>query len=202
MNAFEYLRIALRFREYPLYVIYLRGRKTLDVGCGGGEFLARDPKNFTGIDINEDLLAQCRAKGLDVLSMSALELRFPNASFDAVHAAQMIEHFTPTDAVKFLEEAARVLRPGGVIFLTTPGAKNVWHTFSHIRPYPPQAFRKLLSSGTEAYIRERKLPLVLEVGLGTRRYFSNRILALISHAFDVLLPPSDPIGWTIVLRKQ
>lgn len=202
MNFLEHIRLALRYRQDPLYVKYLRGRKILDVGCGSGELLERDPQNSTGVDINEKFIEGCRQRGLNVFNMSALELDFPNESFDAVHAAQMIEHFTPSDAARFLAGAARVIRPGGVIFMTTPGVKNVWGTFSHVRPYPPQAFRKLLSNKREAYIGELTLPLAFELGLGTRWYSSNKILFFISRAIDILIPSADPIGWTIVLRKR
>lgn len=202
MNVVEHFRLALRHRQDPLYVKYLKGRKILDVGCGNGELLKRDPQNSTGIDINEELIERCRHKGLNALSMSALDLKFPDQSFDVVHAAQMIEHFSPPHAAKFLAEAARVIRSGGVIFMTTPGVKNVWGTFSHIRPYPPPAFRKLLSHKTEGYIGDQALPLDLELELGTRWYVSNKRLAVLSRAIDILMPAADPIGWTIVLRKR
>ena len=202
MNIVEHIRLAFQYRQDPLYVKYLRGRKILDVGCGSGELLERDPQNSTGVDINEKFVTSCRQRGLSAFNMSALDLNFPDQSFDAVHAAQMIEHFSPSDAAIFLAEAARVIRPGGVVFLTTPGVKNVWGTFSHVRPYPPQAFRKLLSNKREAYIGERTLPLMLELGLGTRWYSSNRILFFASRAIDILIPSANPIGWTIVLRKR
>jgi len=201
MNIFEYLFLGLRYRSDPFYLKYLQNRRILDVGCGRGEFIARDPENIVGIDIDQLLVSQCKARGFTAYFMSALAMDFPDASFDAIHAAQMIEHFTPEDAARFILEAARVLRPGGYILLTTPGVRNVWNTFSHIRPYPPQAFQKLLSSATENYIRDGKFNLQFECAQGYRFYFSNRWPMFLSSIYDLIFPTNNPIGWTIVLKK-
>jgi SAM-dependent methyltransferase len=134
--------------------------------------------------------------------MSALQLEFPDQSFEAIHAAQVIEHFDSSDAAAFLAEASRVLMPGGVIVLSTPGVRNVWDTFSHVRPYTPTALRKLLASETESYIRDGSIALVFEGGWGTRRYVANRTLFVLLGLRDFVFKPRNPIGWTIVLRKR
>ena len=201
MRLLEYFLLGLRHRKDPLYVKYLAGKRVLDVGCGLGEFLARDPANTVGADLDPELVSRCRERGLAAHCMSALQLEFPDASFDAVHAAQLIEHFAPLDAVRFLAEAERLLRPGGYVFLTTPGVRNVWNTFSHVRPYPPAAFGKLLASATESYICDGKPNLALELVQGHRFYFEGRATTFLFSIVDLLFPPSDPIGWTIILRK-
>lgn len=202
MNFVEYFRLGLRHRRDPFFIKYLKGRRVLDIGSGRGEFLAQDPINFTGVDVDATLVTQCRERGMRAHCMSALSLEFPDASFDAVHASQLIEHFSPTDAVRFLAEAARVLHPGGIVFITTPGVRNVWNTFSHLRPYPPEAFRKLLNSDTENYIRENRLDLMVENAWGSRFYFKRKAMMFIFCLIDLLMPPKDPIGWTILLRKK
>ena len=176
MNAFEYIRLALAHGANPFYIKYLAGRCVLDIGAGEGDFVARDPARFVGIDIEPRLVEHCRGRGLDARVMSALHLEFPDQSFEAIHAAQVIEHFDANDAAAFLQEASRVLVPGGVIVLTTPGVRNVWDTFSHVRPYTPMALRKLLASETESYIRDGSIALVFEGAWGTRWYVANRTL--------------------------
>lgn len=202
MNVQEYIRLGLRHKKDPFFVKYLMGKRVLDIGSGRGEFLAREPGNFVGVDVDPSLVTQCQQRGLSAYCMSAFELEFPNGSFDAVHAAQLIEHFSSVDASRFLSEVSRVIRPGGYVYLTTPGVRNVWNTFSHVRPYPPDSFRKLLGSDTENYIRESQIDLTYENAWGSRHYYENRAMMFASGVLDLLIPPSNPIGWTIILRKK
>ena len=72
-------------------------------------------------------------------------LPFPDASFDCVVSFQVIEHIRRD--LDFVAEAARVLRPGGLVVLTTPNApmsltRNPWH----VREYTADQLRNLLGS--------------------------------------------------------
>lgn len=98
-----------------------RGRM-LDVGCGGQPYR----RLFTGVDryIAADLPP---TRGVDVHA-DALRLPFADGSFDAVLCNQVLEH-VPAPATLFAE-VTRVLRPGGVLLLTTP---QVWGL--HHEPY-------------------------------------------------------------------
>lgn len=52
--------------------------------------------------------------------MDALELRFPDASFDGVFSSSSIEHFGgPAEVRRSIEEILRVLKPGGVLTIST-----------------------------------------------------------------------------------
>ena len=201
MSPALYFRYLVRFRANPLHIAYLSGMKTLDVGCGEGEFLKKDPSNRVGVDIDEDLVRRCVEKGLMAHCMSATDLGFPSQCFDAVHAAELIEHLDPATAVRFLAESARVLKPGGVVYITTPGEQYVWNTFSHIKPYPPIAFEKLLGSSTEGFIKDQALSLKLE------RYFAFgipsrfRVVTGLKRAINIAFPSRQPSGYVIILRK-
>lgn len=202
MDTISYIRLAIVHRSDPFHHRFLAGRSVLDVGCGRGEFLTKDPLGYIGIDLDPELVAACRARGLRAETGSALELPFADGSFEVVRAAQLIEHLHPDQAARLLTEAARVLKPGGSVFLTTPGIRNVWNTFSHVRPYPPIAIRKLLSLPTEGYIGGTRIPLTVEGAWGTRWYCQGRIARFLGGTIDMLLPPDDDaIGWTIVLRR-
>lgn len=98
----------------------------LDVGCGSGQtmswFSSLQPHWRTlGLDVAPEGLAAARAIGLrTVLRASALDLPIPTASVDLVMTLDVLQHL-PLDGgdARALDEIARVLKPGGYLFLRT-----------------------------------------------------------------------------------
>jgi 2-polyprenyl-6-hydroxyphenyl methylase/3-demethylubiquinone-9 3-methyltransferase len=97
-----------------------------DVGCGAGTqcaIWARDGHTVQGIDINADLIALGRqraaAEGLSFqLEVgSAIDLPWPDESVDVCLCPELLEHVA--DWQRCLEEAVRVVRPGGIVYLST-----------------------------------------------------------------------------------
>lgn len=135
-------RVEVLTREF-LSDDQVRGRSALDVGCGLGEFsesLAKRGAEVTACDIGPTLVEQtrrrvgCRAEVADAL---ALEEHFGGECFDLVVSSECIEHTpAPYDAVR---QMVRVLKPGGVIVLSTPN--RIWYpvvwlaTKTGLRPY-------------------------------------------------------------------
>jgi SAM-dependent methyltransferase len=100
------------------------GLDILDIGCGTGFFLnvlqAKKPIwRLQGVDLSADSVRIAREQGLAVTEGDGEgRLPFPDGTFDVVYAGEVIEHvFSPDD---FLDEVARVLRPGGRFVLSTP----------------------------------------------------------------------------------
>jgi SAM-dependent methyltransferase len=97
------------------------GRRLLDVGCGTGHHLAwlRD-RGFAvaGVDGSEEMLAHARVAnpGVELRQADVERLPFPDASFDAVLCVEVLRYLS--DPAPCLREAARVLRPGGVLLAT------------------------------------------------------------------------------------
>jgi SAM-dependent methyltransferase len=97
----------------------------LDVGCGDGTaavFAAqRNPgHHLIGLDWSAGSLGQARRLGLTVVrgGVDAPGLPFASESADVVIMSELIEHLVDTDAA--LDEAFRVLKPGGSLLLSTP----------------------------------------------------------------------------------
>jgi len=94
----------------------------LDVGCGMKPYealLGRRTTSWTGLDFTQSAAGQTRA---DVFG-SALDMPFADGRFDTVLCTQVAEH-VPEPGRQFAE-CARVLRPGGVLILTTPQTEEL-----------------------------------------------------------------------------
>ncbi len=107
-------------REY----VSLSGIRVLDVGCGGGilsESLARAGAVVTGLDVESDALLTARAHAegsnlaLDYVCQP-IEC-FDAEPFDCITCMELLEHVANPDVV--IEHAVRLLKPGGVICLST-----------------------------------------------------------------------------------
>ncbi len=101
--------------------------RALDLGCGTGGLtvlLARRGFTVHAVDHSPDMLAVARSKvdaeGLsDSVTFSERDIRsmpFPDRSFDLVTCQRVLHHIPDAEAV--ISEAARVLKPGGVFFLS------------------------------------------------------------------------------------
>ena len=130
-------------KKNPLFEIFMKDRKVLDIGCGEGNLLRKDRKKIYGIDINKTLIEKLQSEGLLVKYGNATKIPFEDDYFDAVHCRDVIEHLFPEEARKMFLEMKRVLKENGIIILRTPMPKAIWNTFGHIKPYPPSAIKKL-----------------------------------------------------------
>ncbi|HEV2106859.1 MAG TPA: class I SAM-dependent methyltransferase [Thermomicrobiales bacterium] len=120
------------------------GSRLLDAGCGTGQFaiaFARRGCDVTAVDLAPDMLKRARRHaqeaGVEIIwregDLTALPDR--DETYDAVHARLSL-HFVP-DMAATLTELRRVLRPGGRLYASIPGAlspiyANVWQR--HLDP--------------------------------------------------------------------
>lgn len=99
------------------------GARLLDLGCGGGDFLAQARAigwNACGIDPDPSAVAAALRRGHDVRQGGLPDTGYPDESFDAVTLSHVIEHLH--DPVQGLREVRRILRPGGHVWIVTPHA--------------------------------------------------------------------------------
>lgn len=140
--------------RYELIVEQVAGSgRVLDIGCGDGYLVGRaaaqsdlvvgiEPEP-TGAALARDLLRGWPGCHVALGSGSALPLS--RHAFDAVTLADVIEHLEDPHAC--LAEAARVLRPGGKIAVTTPRRlhDHWWDEANHVVEYSSAELRDLLA---------------------------------------------------------
>jgi len=177
----------MRRAMFSLLEIPLAGRKhlrILDVGCGTGYLLtvlddlaARD--RTVGLDVSVHALGFCRQRGVTrVLAASATELPLPDSSYDLVVCIDTIQHLAPRGAdSRALSEFARVLAPGGILYLRTNSALG----HRRLQGVDPNLYRR--------YRRKELCQLVAEVGLEVER---STYLNFIPSLWAALKEVSDP----------
>lgn len=145
----------IRYVEYDVALGFFKGcNRILDVGCGTGTFLAHAPGRVVGIDGNPECVDVCRAKGLDVTVGNALDIPYPDDSFDGAYCSHVMHVFLPAQAFQLMTELARVVRPGGVIVIATaPFRKTLYFEPADVRPYPPQAIRAMFTKPDPSGVR-------------------------------------------------
>jgi len=172
---FEYYRSAKVIAFLERAGVAVRGR-VLDAGCGGGGMplsLAEEADAVVGIDPAERFqdagVRLGRERGLRNLHFAladGMALPFRGGSFDLVLSHAVIEHVA--DAPLYLQECARVLAPGGRVYLSTS-------------PY---------LSFAGAHLPRLKVPLPLHLLVGRRAAFAAfRVLA--RHAAWTLREPAN-----------
>ena len=108
-----------------LFLTYLsKEDKIIDAGCGFAKwviYLHRRGYDIVGIDNNELALSKLKEfdSTLQVEEGDILNIKYPDNSFDAYISMGVIEHFEEGPHAP-LKEAYRVLKPGGLVFVSVP----------------------------------------------------------------------------------
>ena len=110
------------------------GERILEIGPGKWPHLPVDRAHF--VDLSEDALTALRAAGGNC-TLGTGPLPYDDAAFDLACFFELLEHVD--DDAGFLAEVARVVRPGGVIFLSCPMNPDYWTYYDafvgHVRRY-------------------------------------------------------------------
>lgn len=121
-------------------------KNVLDYGCNAGhgsEILSRRATKVTGVDVSTSAIETAKkitkVENLKFRLVDGKALPFKDNEYDIVVSCQVVEHIVDVD--KYLEELKRVLKPDGVLFITTPNVvlrldagMEPWNRF-HVREY-------------------------------------------------------------------
>ena len=129
----------------------------LDFGYGEGGLLEAAQRHgwvCYGVEISRSMLDYGASKGWAVTSDPRGDPRFADGTFDVVTLIEVLEHVA--DPICLLRDAARWLRPGGLLYVTTPNARGLncrilgqaWSVVcppQHLVLWTPRAFHVALA---------------------------------------------------------
>ena len=141
------------------FSVYRKTNRLLEIGFGEGSLLAAAKRagwDAEGVEVSHGAIDHARAAGLKVFCGSLTEANFSTECFDVVLASELIEHLPDPRAL--IIEVARILRPGGLFWATTPNGSGVsaktvgmdWTVISppeHLQLFSASGVRQLLAEG-------------------------------------------------------
>ncbi len=143
-----------------LHQKYMEGKTglhILEIGCGTGEVLNLLKKwgEVTGVDYSEEAIDVCRSRGFKDLyceDINKLDISKNNGNYDLILALDVLEHIR--NDVETMKKVRKLLKPGGMFFVTVPAYKFLWSTHDealhHLRRYHSLEIKqKLRDSGFE-----------------------------------------------------
>ncbi|HAW51682.1 MAG TPA: hypothetical protein DCX54_05040 [Flavobacteriales bacterium] len=150
-----------RYREILSKFEHARSlNRILDIGCGMGFFLevAQELNWKTyGTEYTETAVENCRQKDITMFKGDLSEINFGELTFDVITCIEVIEHIQ--DLHSFISGIKKILRPGGLLYLTTPNIRSLnsrmlkedWNVLcypEHLSYFSKKSLNKLLESNS------------------------------------------------------
>ena len=125
-QAFSAYQLFKEIMQQSLYPISQQ-RIILDFGCGWGRvtrFFSKEvaPENLHGIDCDPEIIEVCNASNLPGNFTSVAPIpptHFPENSFDYIYSYSVFSHLSEESHNAWLKEFQRILKPGGLLIVTT-----------------------------------------------------------------------------------
>ena len=113
--------------RYYAALPFVKNKVVLDAACGvgyGSKILSDSAKKVIGIDIDPETIDYAKqnnnASNVSYQVMSIEEMAFPDSYFDVVVSFETIEHVTEEIQHAFLDNISRILKPEGILIISTP----------------------------------------------------------------------------------
>jgi SAM-dependent methyltransferase len=136
------------WHRYCYALPFVAGKKVLDIACGegyGSAYMARRAARVYGVDVSDEAIEHARSTyvrdNLAFLLGSAGDIPIPGREcLDAIVSFETIEHLHAEMQECFAREVKRLLRPGGVLLISTPNRTVYTGTGDHHNPYHLREF--------------------------------------------------------------
>ena len=140
--------------RYAIAIELAKNKSVLDIACGegyGSHLLAAHSATVTGIDIDAETIEAAKIKykhpHLNFLTADVQNIPLADASFDVAISFETLEHITDHD--KMVAGLKRVLKPGGILLISTPDKlyysdKPNYHNSFHKKELYKAEFEMLL----------------------------------------------------------
>lgn len=155
----KYLALSAADRYGRAFLDALDGGRVLDVGCGPGSdlpVLADAADEVVGLDITPSFLRAAKNRGFDPLVRGDMRtLPFAADTADGIWSSAAFLHVPRADAPATLDEFGRVLRPGGVAFISVKRRETGAPEGRSFTYYDPAAFRSLVADAGFDVIHHR-----------------------------------------------
>lgn len=141
--------------RYALACDFANGKMVLDIACGEGygcQLLSNHALKVTGVDIDPSTIIRAKQQysnsKINFLDGSIEAIPCPDKSFDLVTCFETLEHISGQEQA--LKEIRRVLKPGGVLLISTPEKANYSDKTGYRNPFHAKElyeneFRELLA---------------------------------------------------------
>lgn len=121
----------------------------LDIGVGNGIEISKISSNnisLTALDIEFANIKKVN-NAIKRIQCDGCKIALPNSKYDVISTFEVLEHLKEKEQEQFISEIFRVLKPGGILFISTPNKEAHGNTplcLSHKNELTPTEFQNLL----------------------------------------------------------
>jgi len=117
--------------RYKFAEQFVKDKVVLDIACGVGygtkHLKDAQARHVFGVDISDQVINYAKTHysttGVEFQCLNATNLNFDRSCFDVIVSFETIEHLSDADRNAYLQELQRVLKPDGILLLSTPNRR-------------------------------------------------------------------------------